>query len=580
MLAGGPFVALLLGAVLAAACSTTGPRQPAAAGSQSSALSPQSSPKRIVAAIRGTPAALSQQKTLRTVGNIPGLDAIEELAHAGMTHADDGGMLRPQLAEAVPSVENGLWRLFPDGRMETTWRIKSNARWQDGTPVTANDFILGATVEQDGELGIARNATYDLVDAIESPEPSTVVVRWKQPYIEADTMFSFAIAMPIPRHLLGASYLEDKANFLGLPYWTQEFVGAGPYRVREWMLDSHMVLQAYDGYVLGRPRIDEIEIRFIPDPNAIVAHLLANAADLTLGRSLLTVDQVQEVLHRWPDARLATSYVSWAVVHAQFINTSPPIVTDARFRRALLHAIDRQQMVETFMGGQSSITHTFVAPDSAEYRDVETSIVRYQYDPRRAAQMVEGLGYTKGSDGLFVDAAGQRLTVPMQTTIRSEINPKMLLAVADYWKQIGVDVDPFFVPIQRIADRELRTTFPAFEVLGAGDIGVSPDSVRRYHSGSTPLPENRFQVTGNNPRYRNAELDGLIEQYVVTIPRSDRMRLLSQIVHHLSDQIPSMGLFYVVDSTVYTKRLEGMTRRSERATQAWNAHEWDMAGDR
>jgi peptide/nickel transport system substrate-binding protein len=217
-----------------------------------------------------------------------------------------------------------------------------------------------------------------------------------------------------------------------------------------------------------------------------------------------------------------------------------------------------------------------VGPDSAEYKEIEPSIVKYSYDPRRAAQMVEELGYTKGPDGLFVDSAGQKLVVPIQTTIRSEINPKMLLAVADYWKQMGVDVDPFFVPIQRINDRELRTTFPGFEILGAGDIGISPENVRRYHSSSVPLPENRYQVTGNNPRYRNAELDNLIERYVTTIPKSDRIRLLGQIVHHLSDQIPSMGLFYVVDSTIFTRRLQGMTRRTERATNAWNAHEWDL----
>ena len=166
--------------------------------------------------------------------------------------------------------------------------------------------------------------------------------------------------------------------------------------------------------------------------------------------------------------------------------------------------------------------------------------------------------------------------LPLQTTIRSEINPKMLLSVADYWKQIGLETDPFFVPIQRINDRELRATFAGFEVLGAGDIGVSPDVVRRYHSSLIALPENRFNVTGNNPRYSNPELDSLIDRYAVTIPRTERMGLLGQIVHHLSDQIPSLGLFYVVDSTIYSKRIANMTKRTDKATQAWNAEEWDL----
>lgn len=54
------------------------------------------------------------------------------------------------------------------------------------------------------------------------------------------------------------------------------------------------------------------------------------------------------------------------------------------------------------------------------------------------------------------------------------------------------------------------------------------------------------------------------------------MGLLGQIVHHLSDQIPSLGLFYVADSTIFSKRISAMTKRTEKATQAWNAEEWDL----
>src|SRR5437870_9047866 len=204
-------------AVLLAACSAPGARQPTSGGSSAA----PSAPKRMTAAIRGTPAALSQQRTMKTVGNIPGLDAIEELTHAGMTHADDHGVLHPQLAEAVPTVDNGLWRLLPDGRMETTWKIKSTARWQDGTPVTADDFRFGARVEQDKDLGVPGNATFDLIEGIDAPDASTVVVRWKQPFIEADSMFTYAIALPVPRHLVESAYTDDKANFFGVPYWTQ-----------------------------------------------------------------------------------------------------------------------------------------------------------------------------------------------------------------------------------------------------------------------------------------------------------------------------------------------------------------------
>src|SRR5262249_14631570 len=151
------------------------------------------------------------------------------------------------------------------------------ARWQDGVPVTADDFLFAATVEQDPTQGIARNPTFDLIESIETPDPSTVVVKWSASFIEADSLFTHDIALPIPHHLLDKAYAEDKANFLSLPYWTQDFVGSGAYRIKEWVLDSHMILSSFDGYILGKPHIDEIEIRMIPDPNTVVANLLAGA---------------------------------------------------------------------------------------------------------------------------------------------------------------------------------------------------------------------------------------------------------------------------------------------------------------
>src|SRR5437773_10542357 len=93
-----------------------------------------STPKRFTAAIRGDPHTVYQKLNPRS--NIPGIDDLERLVNAGLAVQDLDGNLQPRLAEAVPSIENGLWRVFPDGRMETTWRIRDGALWQDGKPLT------------------------------------------------------------------------------------------------------------------------------------------------------------------------------------------------------------------------------------------------------------------------------------------------------------------------------------------------------------------------------------------------------------------------------------------------------------
>ncbi len=570
-------VAAILGVVVLA--STIGcagpPRADSVPGGAATGEAGAGGPRRIVAAIRGVPPSLAGQETNRTTGNYPGLDALMELVHASLVHADDQGTLRPQLAEVVPTLENGLWRLFPDGRMTTTLTIKTGARWHDGMPVTTDDLLLAARVEQDAELGIPRARVWDFVEGIEARDARTVIVRWTGPYIEADAMFSYLHAIPLPKHLLETAYAENRANFFALPFWTNEFVGAGAYRMQEWVTDSHVVVRRNDDYLLGRPRVEEIELRFVQDPNTVLANLLARAADMTLGRSLIPLEQAEMVAGQRGDMRVATAYRSWYPIHAQFIDTNPPIVTDARFRRALLHATDRQSMADIFIGPKTTVAHSYVGPDTPGYEAIEPSIIKYAYDPRRAVQMIEGLGYTRGSDGFFADSANQRLRVEIRTTIRAELQPKIVAAVVDYWRQNGVDTEQVNIPPQRMSDREYRATFPAFEMPG-GNNDLTPEEIMRHHSSATPLPENRFTVMGNFSRHRSAELDSYLEQFITTIPRTERLQALARIAHYESDILPSMGLFYQVDSALIGDRIQGVTSNGRRATQAWNVEHWDL----
>ena len=65
---------------------------------------------------------------------------------------DTSGDSRALIAETVPSVENGLWRLFPDGKMETTWKIREGAKWHDGAPITTEDLLFTAKLDQDRNM--------------------------------------------------------------------------------------------------------------------------------------------------------------------------------------------------------------------------------------------------------------------------------------------------------------------------------------------------------------------------------------------------------------------------------------------
>ncbi len=553
--------------LLLAGCEAPDAGSRPSAGSGAPALQ-SAAPKRIVAAIMADPAVI--HRALIFPGHAGQAGDLADLVSAGLTIQDNHGVRQPLLAENVPSVDAGTWQLLPDGRMTTTWHIRSNARWHDGAPVTSADMVFTATVGQDRELPEFRAGGYDFVEAVDAPDLTSVTVRWKAPYIWADRMFasgSDAFAIPIPSHQLEQPYRESKETFRQLPAWNAEFIGAGPYRVREFMPGTGVQLDAFEDYVLGRPNIDSIEARFITDPNTLTANLLANAVDVTLGSSL-ALEQSVEVRDQWRDGRLELTYASWIVLYPQFINPNPPVVADVRFRRAMLHAIDRQAMADTIQAGLVPVAHSYVSPNEPEFRETEAQVVRYEYDPRRAGQLLEEIGYARTNDGGWQDPQGRRLTMEVRTTSSPAIHTKTFFPMIDYWTRLGIPIDPVVIPVQRLSDLEYRTTHPTFEVVrypnGAANIW-------RLHSNQTPLPENKF--TGHNrSRYMNPEWDALIDRYLATIPWRERMEVFGQIVHELSDQLYNMGLFYDTKTVLVSNRVIGVTADST----PWNAHRWDV----
>ncbi len=519
-------------------------------------------PRRLVAAIRSAPPTVSAD--LNTI--IPGTIGLARLVSSGLTVVDDDGSRIPLLAEAVPSIENGLWQLLPDGRMETSWRIRPGARWHDGTPFTATDAAFTARVRQDADLPLFRNPAFALVEAIEAPDEQTILIRWKQPFIDADMLFEDAL---FPAHLLEPVYLESKATFDQVPYWSEAFIGNGPFKVREWAPGSFVTLEAFEQYVLGRPAIAEIEVRFIPDGATLIANILSGTVQLTVGARNLSYEEAADVREQWRDGTVAPFSRSVIFLFPQLLNPGEPAILNVQFRRALVHAIDREELGRTFQGGLSAVPHAYLSPDVPEFREIQSAAVSFDYDPRAAMQLIEGLGYTRGADGFYRDAAGQRLGPEVRTTTLSE-NQKVMLSVVDYWQRAGIAAEPHTVPQARAQEAEYRAAFPGFEIVRQGD---GKGMLINMHSARARVPANGFRGSGggtNYPRYANPQLDSLIDRYVTTIPWQERMALARQIIQLETDQVVAAGLIYSSDANMVANRLENVSRT------LWNAHRWSI----
>jgi len=188
--------------------------------------------------------------------------------------------------------------------------------------------------------------------------------------------------------------------------------------------------------------------------------------------------------------------------------------------------------------------------------------------------MIADLGYVRGGDGMLRDTSGERLVLQIVSVASGEDNEKAMLSVADYWQRIGIGAETLPIPLQRQNDREYRATIPGFDLAGGG--GGDTSYLERVRSSQAPIPENSY-VGRNKVRYMNPELDALVDRFFATVPWDARMEALRPIVHHISDQVMIIQLFYTANPTMIANRLKNVSESlATAAVVSWNAHEWDV----
>src|SRR6266545_4098907 len=255
------FSILVLTFLLGACAPSSGPATSPAGAGRSAA------PARPLSILVGREPASLSLKALGQAGST--IASTRRLFNATLTLIDAGGAPRPYLAESLPQLNTYSWRVTPDGRMETTYPLRANLTWHDGEPLTADDFVFGWRMYAEAQLGQASSIPVNSMEEVVAPDARTLVIRWKRPFPAAGTLVgSGADFPPIPRHILQAPLDQLQSGaiaadaFIRQPYWTSEFVGAGPYKLDSWESGVSLDAVAFDEHVLGRPKIERITVGF------------------------------------------------------------------------------------------------------------------------------------------------------------------------------------------------------------------------------------------------------------------------------------------------------------------------------
>jgi peptide/nickel transport system substrate-binding protein len=495
--------------------------------------------------------------------------------HAGLAVYNEAGELQPRLARKVPTIEDGDWQLLPDGAMELTWNLRPDARWHDGTQLTAEDFALGMQIVQDPELPARRARGVNLIASTTAPDAETVVVRWKQPYMLANAA-TVELMPAVAHHLLGDAYQQgDKQNLVNHPYWAREFVGLGPYRLGAWELGSQVEAIAFDQYFLGRPKIDRLILRYFGTPNTLVANLLSGDIDMAPTGSSLDISHLITVREAWEPAQVGTATTiprGVRDVYLQHREPIAPILRDVRLRRALVHMTDRSAFVDILQSGLTTAAQANITREDPAYRLMEQrSFSTYPYDLTAAARLLADAGWTRTAEG-FQDSAGQRLAIDVAGTNRGDAG-KEIGALAGQWAEAGIQT----------TETTLNTTATNYDELRANVKGVflfnwtiRPEAAEGLISGQVASEANRWRGT-NFSGYSNPAFDRLYDQYSTTLEAGKRQELLADLMRMGADEVATIPLYYLIEPMIFRKGIRGLGIVPPlQLANAWNIHTWEM----
>jgi peptide/nickel transport system substrate-binding protein len=565
-------VAALFG-IFGAACAPAGPSggQPGAG----SADQPRQT-RTLAAAIRIEPAFVAG-KPLRQAGLT--LGSTVRLFNAALTISDDRGLPRPYLAESLIEANTDSWRIFPDGRMETTYRLKPNLTWHDGVPLSSEDFAFAWRIYTEPDFGLSGSPPQSLVEEVVTPDARTLMFRWKRPYPFAGVLEGTGSRNnlpPLPRHLLEEQFAQQSIEgFAALPYWTTEFVGLGPFKLDRWEPGAFIEVSAFDGHALGRPKIDRMRLNFMNDANAALAGILSGAIHL-LADDAIYFQQAVVLKREWAtnqEGRVVITPGLWRFVQVQLHpeRVNPRQLTDVRVRKALAFGVDKQSINDGIYEGEG-INSDSVIPPTADYHPiVDRAVVKYPYDPRRSEQLMAEAGFTKAGDGFFTSPTDGQFSFELKV-IQNAQNESEQAIMASVWRRVGFDVREAVLPAAQAQDGQVRAMFQALFTTG-GNLGEG--ALQNLGTAGTPRVENRWNGT-NRSSWSNAEFDRLVDAYNTTLDRNMQIQQIARMAAIFSDELPAIAINFNPGITAHVAALTGPQVVAPDTQPTWNVHEWEL----
>ncbi len=469
---------------------------------------------------------------------------------------------------------DNTWKNFPQGveYLPTLRKVKART-WSDGKPVTCGDYVFSYSVARNVQVPVVtRDVTNRIANVLctKGADGLDITVNWKERYAYANTSLTEYSALP--RHALERYYRDNPSKLNESPYGNDPkfTLGDGAYKLVEWRKGSSLTVESVGTHpIFGAPQVKRITWRFIPDTNALVANMLSGAID-AIGTIGISFDQATQ-LDKQAGGRFKVLFEPGLIWEHIDLNFDNPLLQDVRVRRALAHGINREAISQQLFEGKQPVSHTYLPPRHPGYTD---AVQKYPYDPARARALLQEAGFTPGADGILRNAAGQRLSLELNTTAGNRVREQVEQIVQQNLKEIGIEITIQNFPA-RVYFGEI-TNQRKFKALAMYAWVMSPisDCDQLYTADGIPNDANGW-AGQNYPGYKNADMDKTCKAASHEVDEARRNKFLNDSTVIFSRDLPALPL-YVRASVVAVKNgLQNFTAlQLSQAYETWNASKW------
>jgi peptide/nickel transport system substrate-binding protein len=445
--------------------------------------------------------------------------AVISQIHNGLYQLDENHELQPVLADSYELSDDGL---------TYTFKLKSGVTFHNGDPFTSADVKYTYEWIMNPDNASNRAGNFELVDSVEAPDETTVVVRLK----ETNVTFMYAVAQT---HIYPASYHQE----IGEQEYKAKPFGTGPFKLKEWNAAQRTVLEAFDDHFRGRPNFDEYRLDVVPEASGRMAALETGEADTTIwplnSEDSVTLSESGEfTTYKW---------LQQAINHFP-LNLERPFLNDKQARKAMMHAIDRQALIDDIFLGNAVLATSNLSPSITEF--YTDDVVKYDYNVETANRLLDEAGWAMGDDNVR-EKEGQKATFTCFTITGDTGRRPEAEVVQQQLAEVGIDMQLQEAPVTAILDQ-----------LRAGEIdaalfnwvygSVDADARDELKTGG---PNNFFQFS--NPR-----MDELLDAGIKELDPEKRVAIYHEVQQIVADEVPFLFIMVWNAFTFYNQRVQGL----------------------